>query len=145
MSLWCSLISPWLRSQKENWSAYYSLTETTFFFRLIPLSMYHQCSSFLSSCLHTENGSCVKSINVKEWQDGLRALLPNININFGGLPTSFSSSSSSCSSSSIDYTGSSGVSGSVSRNLRWDGTASWMDPAIIRGKSKILLRGAAFS
>ncbi|XP_038595066.1 CCR4-NOT transcription complex subunit 4 isoform X1 [Micropterus salmoides] len=79
----------------------------------------------------TENSSCVESISVKEWQEGLRALLPNININFGGLPNSSSSSSSS--SSSVNHTGTLGVSGNVSHSLCWDGTASWMDPAIIRG------------
>ncbi|KAM9334589.1 CCR4-NOT transcription complex subunit 4 [Symphorus nematophorus] len=81
----------------------------------------------------SENSSSVESINVKEWQDGLRALLPNININFGGLPNSLSSSSSSSSSSSVNHTGAPGVSGSVSHSLSWDSTASWMDPAIIRG------------
>ncbi|XP_035530920.1 CCR4-NOT transcription complex subunit 4 isoform X2 [Morone saxatilis] len=83
----------------------------------------------------TENSGCVESINVKEWQDGLRALLPNININFGGLPNSLSSSSSSSSSSSINHnhTGPPGVSRSVSHSLCWDSTASWRDPAIIRG------------
>ncbi|KAG8005842.1 CCR4-NOT transcription complex subunit 4 [Nibea albiflora] len=81
----------------------------------------------------SENSTCVESLNVKEWQDGLRALLPNININFGGLPNSLSSSSSSSSSSSVNHTGPPGVSGSVSHSLCWDNTASWMDPAIIRG------------
>ncbi len=91
---------------------------------------------FLSPCFHAENSSYVENINVKEWQDGLRALLPNININFGGLPNSSSSSlSSSSSSSSINHTGAPGVSGSVSHSLCWDSTASWMDPAIIRGRS----------
>ncbi|KAM9845547.1 CCR4-NOT transcription complex subunit 4 [Aulostomus maculatus] len=72
----------------------------------------------------TESRSCVESRKVKEWQDGLRALLPNININFGGLPTSSSSSSSS-----INHTGAQGVSG----RFYWDSTANWMDPAIITG------------
>lgn len=78
----------------------------------------------------SENSSCVESINVKEWQDGLRALLPNININFGGMPNSLSSSASS--SSTINHTGLPGVSGSMSNRFCWDGTASLMDPAIIR-------------
>ncbi|XP_059181741.1 CCR4-NOT transcription complex subunit 4 [Centropristis striata] len=76
----------------------------------------------------TEN-SCGDGINVKEWQDGLRALLPNININFGGLPNSSSSSSSS----SINHTGAPGLSGSVSHSLCWENKARWMDPAIITG------------
>ncbi|XP_066505051.1 CCR4-NOT transcription complex subunit 4 isoform X2 [Hoplias malabaricus] len=77
--------------------------------------------------------SSVESINVKEWQDGLRALLPNININFGGLPNSTSSSSSSSSSSSVNHIGGPVGSAGVSHSLSWDGTASWMDPAIITG------------
>ncbi|XP_024141909.1 CCR4-NOT transcription complex subunit 4 isoform X2 [Oryzias melastigma] len=48
----------------------------------------------------SENSGSIDGLNVKEWQDGLRALLPNININFGGLPNSSSSSSSSTSSPS---------------------------------------------
>ncbi|MFT7796755.1 CCR4-NOT transcription complex subunit 4-like [Arapaima gigas] len=80
--------------------------------------------------LFPEGSSSVESLNVKEWQDGLRALLPNININFGGLPNSSSSSSSS---SSVNHTGAPLGSGPVSHSLSWDGTASWMDPAIITG------------
>uniref|UniRef100_A0A4W4H487 CCR4-NOT transcription complex subunit 4 n=1 Tax=Electrophorus electricus TaxID=8005 RepID=A0A4W4H487_ELEEL len=78
------------------------------------------------------DSSSAESINVKEWQDGLRALLPNININFGGLPSSTSSSSSS-STSSVNHIGVSAGSAGVSHSLSWDGTASWMDPAIITG------------
>lgn len=85
----------------------------------------------------TGNSSCGDGINVKEWQDGLRALLPNININFGGLPSSTCSSSSSSSSSSslsgINHTGPPAGSGSISHGLCWDSPASWMDPAIITG------------
>uniref|UniRef100_A0A3B4CSY1 CCR4-NOT transcription complex subunit 4 n=1 Tax=Pygocentrus nattereri TaxID=42514 RepID=A0A3B4CSY1_PYGNA len=81
----------------------------------------------------SENSSSVESINVKEWQDGLRALLPNININFGGLPNSTSSSSSSSSTSSVNHIGAPTGSAGVSHSLSWDGTASWMDPAIITG------------
>uniref|UniRef100_A0A3Q3NDB9 CCR4-NOT transcription complex subunit 4 n=1 Tax=Mastacembelus armatus TaxID=205130 RepID=A0A3Q3NDB9_9TELE len=77
----------------------------------------------------SENSGSIDGLNVKEWQDGLRALLPNININFGGLPNS-SSSSSSSSSNSVNHIG--GPAG-ISHSLSWDGTASWMDPAIITG------------
>ena len=84
--------------------------------------------------LSAENNGSIESLNVKEWQDGLRALLPNININFGGLPSSTSSSSSSSSSSSVNHIGGPGGSlGGVSHSLSWDATASWMDPAIITG------------
>ncbi|KAJ7987969.1 hypothetical protein DPEC_G00318770 [Dallia pectoralis] len=95
-------------------------------------------------------GGVEQHIHIKEWQDGLRALLPNININFDGLPPNSSSSSSSSSPSSVHHTGlpmrssgpgsrsglSSGGPGGVSHSLSWDGsfgTASWMDPAIITG------------
>uniref|UniRef100_A0A8C9QZA0 CCR4-NOT transcription complex subunit 4 n=1 Tax=Scleropages formosus TaxID=113540 RepID=A0A8C9QZA0_SCLFO len=77
----------------------------------------------------TESSSSVESIDVKEWQDGLRALLPNINISFGGLPNSSSSSSSSC----INHTGTAPGSAGLSHGLNWDRTASWTDPAIITG------------
>ncbi|KAL2093595.1 hypothetical protein ACEWY4_010907 [Coilia grayii] len=86
--------------------------------------------------ISADNNGSIESLNVKEWQDGLRALLPNININFGGLPNSTSSSSSSSSSSSVNHIGGpGGHSGpvGVSHSLSWDATASWMDPAIITG------------
>ncbi|XP_063053625.1 CCR4-NOT transcription complex subunit 4 [Engraulis encrasicolus] len=86
--------------------------------------------------ISVDNNGSIESLNVKEWQDGLRALLPNININFGGLPNSTSSSSSSSSSSSVNHIGGpGGPSGPVgiSHSLSWDATASWMDPAIITG------------
>uniref|UniRef100_A0A672K0N5 CCR4-NOT transcription complex subunit 4 n=1 Tax=Sinocyclocheilus grahami TaxID=75366 RepID=A0A672K0N5_SINGR len=94
---------------------------------LAPQQQHHHSTRFRGIHM-TENSTSVESLNVKEWQDGLRALLPNININFGGLPSSSSSSpSSSSSSSSVNHTG------GISHSLSWDGTASWMDPAIITG------------
>uniref|UniRef100_A0A8C6TAD3 CCR4-NOT transcription complex subunit 4 n=1 Tax=Neogobius melanostomus TaxID=47308 RepID=A0A8C6TAD3_9GOBI len=80
----------------------------------------------------SENSGSIDGLNVKEWQDGLRALLPNININFGGLPNS-SSSSSSSSSNSVNHVGRPTGPAGISHSLSWDGTASWMDPAIITG------------
>uniref|UniRef100_A0A3B4VKK9 CCR4-NOT transcription complex subunit 4 n=1 Tax=Seriola dumerili TaxID=41447 RepID=A0A3B4VKK9_SERDU len=80
----------------------------------------------------SENSGSIDGLNVKEWQDGLRALLPNININFGGLPNS-SSSSSSSSSNSVNHIGGPAGPAGISHSLSWDGTASWMDPAIITG------------
>uniref|UniRef100_A0AAY5KTH5 CCR4-NOT transcription complex subunit 4 n=1 Tax=Esox lucius TaxID=8010 RepID=A0AAY5KTH5_ESOLU len=80
-----------------------------------------------ADCSPGDVGATEQHIHIKEWQDGLRALLPNININFGGMPPN--SSSSSCSSSSSSGIHHPGV-------LSWDGsfgTASWMDPAIITG------------
>ncbi|XP_051886644.1 CCR4-NOT transcription complex subunit 4-like isoform X8 [Pristis pectinata] len=71
----------------------------------------------------SDSGSNVASLNVKEWQDGLRALLPNININFGGLPNA-----ASCSSVNHAATASAN-----STSLNWESGSSWMDPAIITG------------
>ncbi|XP_030004457.1 CCR4-NOT transcription complex subunit 4 isoform X2 [Sphaeramia orbicularis] len=89
----------------------------------------HQ-SKGLGGVSMTETCSSIENINVKEWQDGLRALLPNININFGGLPNS-SSNSSSSSSSSVNHMGAPG--GNVPQGVCWDGKSTWMDPAIITG------------
>ncbi|XP_034152916.1 CCR4-NOT transcription complex subunit 4 isoform X1 [Esox lucius] len=100
-----------------------------------------------ADCSPGDVGATEQHIHIKEWQDGLRALLPNININFGGMPPNSSSSScSSSSSSGIHHPGvplgssgsgpGSGGPGGVSHSLSWDGsfgTASWMDPAIITG------------
>uniref|UniRef100_A0AAQ4RF63 CCR4-NOT transcription complex subunit 4 n=1 Tax=Gasterosteus aculeatus aculeatus TaxID=481459 RepID=A0AAQ4RF63_GASAC len=80
----------------------------------------------------SENSGSIDGLNVKEWQDGLRALLPNININFGGLPNS-SSSSSSSSSNSVNHIGGPVGPAGISHSLSWDSSASWMDPAIITG------------
>uniref|UniRef100_A0A674MJ88 CCR4-NOT transcription complex subunit 4 n=1 Tax=Takifugu rubripes TaxID=31033 RepID=A0A674MJ88_TAKRU len=80
----------------------------------------------------SENSGSIDGLNVKEWQDGLRALLPNININFGGLPNSSSSSSSSSSNSVNHIGGPTGPTG-ISHSLSWESAASWMDPAIITG------------
>ncbi|KAK5901973.1 hypothetical protein CesoFtcFv8_007279 [Champsocephalus esox] len=80
----------------------------------------------------SENSGSIDGLNVKEWQDGLRALLPNININFGGLPIS-SSSSSSSSSNSVNHIGGPMGPAGLSHSLSWESPASWMDPAIITG------------
>ncbi|XP_061772986.1 CCR4-NOT transcription complex subunit 4 isoform X1 [Nerophis ophidion] len=95
----------------------------------LDLNLPPQHSTGLGGIPISENSGSIESLNVKEWQDGLRALLPNININFGGLPNS-SSSSSSSSSNSVNHIG--GPAG-ISHSLSWDSTASWMDPAIITG------------
>ncbi|XP_032893640.1 CCR4-NOT transcription complex subunit 4 isoform X4 [Amblyraja radiata] len=71
----------------------------------------------------SDSGSNVASLNVKEWQDGLRALLPNININFGGLPNA-----ASC--SSVNHAATTSAN---STSLNWESGSSWMDPAIITG------------
>ncbi|KAM5303648.1 CCR4-NOT transcription complex subunit 4 isoform 1-T4 [Glossophaga mutica] len=73
----------------------------------------------------TDNSSSVESLNMKEWQDGLRALLPNININFGGLPNSSSPSNANHSAPPSNT--------ATTDSLSWDGPGSWTDPAIITG------------
>ncbi|KAG8138024.1 putative CCR4-NOT transcription complex subunit 4-like protein, partial [Naja naja] len=60
---------------------------------------------------------------MKEWQDGLRALLPNININFGGLPNATSPSNANHSVPTSNT--------ATTDSLNWDSPGSWMDPAII--------------
>ncbi|PWA28498.1 hypothetical protein CCH79_00016316, partial [Gambusia affinis] len=97
---------------------------------ILDLNLPPQHNTGLGGIPISENSSSIDGLNVKEWQDGLRALLPNININFGGLPNS-SSSSSSSSSNSVNHIG--GLTGpaGISHSLSWDSTASWMDPAII--------------
>lgn len=72
-----------------------------------------------------DNSSSVESLNMKEWQDGLRALLPNININFGGLPNSSSPSNANHSAPTSNP--------ATTDNLSWDSPGSWTDPAIITG------------
>ncbi|GCB72076.1 hypothetical protein scyTo_0006163 [Scyliorhinus torazame] len=71
----------------------------------------------------SDSGSNVASLNVKEWQDGLRALLPNININFGGLPNA-----ASC--SSVNHAAPTSANNT---SLNWESGSGWMDPAIITG------------
>uniref|UniRef100_A0A672IFC7 CCR4-NOT transcription complex subunit 4 n=1 Tax=Salarias fasciatus TaxID=181472 RepID=A0A672IFC7_SALFA len=99
---------------------------------ILDLNLPPQHSTGLGGIPISENSGSIDGLNVKEWQDGLRALLPNININFGGLPNS-SSSSSSSSSNSVNHIGGPAGPTGMTHSLSWDGTASWMDPAIITG------------
>ncbi|XP_073477897.1 CCR4-NOT transcription complex subunit 4 isoform X6 [Aquarana catesbeiana] len=73
----------------------------------------------------SDHSNSIESINMKEWQDGLRALLPNININFGGLPNASSPSNATHSAPTSNT--------ATTNSLNWDCPASWMDPAIITG------------
>ncbi|XP_072915039.1 CCR4-NOT transcription complex subunit 4 isoform X5 [Hemitrygon akajei] len=82
-----------------------------------------QHSTGLGGIPISDSGSNVASLNVKEWQDGLRALLPNININFGGLPNA-----ASC--SSVNHAATTSANNT---SLNWESGSSWMDPAIITG------------
>lgn len=79
-----------------------------------------------------DNSSSVESLNMKEWQDGLRALLPNININFGGLPNASSPSNANHSVPTSNT--------ATTDSLNWDSPGSWMDPAIITGNRFSLLQ-----
>uniref|UniRef100_A0A8C2DRL9 CCR4-NOT transcription complex subunit 4 n=1 Tax=Cyprinus carpio TaxID=7962 RepID=A0A8C2DRL9_CYPCA len=124
---------PWMGLPTRNHHTHLNHTASAVHSHFLDLSMpaqYH--STGLGGIPISENNGSVESLNVKEWQDGLRALLPNININFGGLPNSTSSSSSS-STSSVNHIGVPVGSTGVSHSLSWDSTASWMDPAIITG------------
>jgi len=69
---------------------------------------------------------------MKEWQDGLRALLPNINISFGGLPNASSPSNANHSVPTSNT--------ATTDSLNWDSSGSWMDPAIITGNRFSLLQ-----
>lgn len=69
---------------------------------------------------------------MKEWQDGLRALLPNININFGGLPNATSPSNANHSVPTSNT--------ATTDSLNWDSPGSWMDPAIITGNDFSLIQ-----
>uniref|UniRef100_A0AAY4C0E5 CCR4-NOT transcription complex subunit 4 n=1 Tax=Denticeps clupeoides TaxID=299321 RepID=A0AAY4C0E5_9TELE len=114
---------PWMGVPTQTSLAHlnHSMVHSNFLDLNLPAQHHH--SRGLGGISISDSNGSIESLNVKEWQDGLRALLPNININFGGLPNSTSSSSSSSSSSNIR----------VSHSFSWDATASWMDPAIITG------------
>uniref|UniRef100_A0A8C1NFL0 CCR4-NOT transcription complex subunit 4 n=2 Tax=Cyprinus carpio TaxID=7962 RepID=A0A8C1NFL0_CYPCA len=124
---------PWMGLPTRNNLTHLNHTASAAHSHFLDLSMPAQHhSTGLGGIPISENNGSVENLNVKEWQDGLRALLPNININFGGLPNSTSSSSSS-STSSVNHIGVPVGSTGVSHSLSWDSTASWMDPAIITG------------
>lgn len=147
--------SPGREKVKQARRAEYFECQPLFNLQLLSLAAEKKCickhsftaaHEFLSDCLFfpfslsspsTENSGSIDGLNVKEWQDGLRALLPNININFGGLPNS-SSSSSSSSSNSVNHIGGPAGPAGISHSLSWDSTASWMDPAIITGGLNLL-------
>lgn len=124
---------PWMGLPTRNNLTHLNHTASAAHNHFLDLSMPAQHhSTGLGGIPISENNGSVESLNMKEWQDGLRALLPNININFGGLPNSTSSSSSS-STSSVNHIGVPVGSTGVSHSLSWDSMPSWMDPAIITG------------
>ncbi|XP_044535316.1 CCR4-NOT transcription complex subunit 4 isoform X7 [Gracilinanus agilis] len=91
----------------------------------LDLNLPPQHSTGLGGIPIADNNSSVESLNMKEWQDGLRALLPNININFGGLPNASSPSNANHSAPTSNT--------ATTDSLNWDSPGSWMDPAIITG------------
>ncbi|KAL9853765.1 CCR4-NOT transcription complex subunit 4 isoform 3-T3 [Geothlypis trichas] len=91
----------------------------------LDLNLPPQHSTGLGGIPISDNSSSVESLNMKEWQDGLRALLPNININFGGLPNASSPSNANHSVPTSNT--------ATTDSLNWDSPGSWMDPAIITG------------
>ncbi|XP_051545865.1 CCR4-NOT transcription complex subunit 4 isoform X3 [Myxocyprinus asiaticus] len=120
---------PWMGLPTRNNLTHLNHTAAHNHFLDVSIPAQHH-STGLGGIPISENNGSMESINVKEWQDGLRALLPNININFGGLPNSTSSSSST---SSVNHIGVPVGTARVSHSLSWESTASWMDPAIITG------------
>ncbi|XP_046763340.1 CCR4-NOT transcription complex subunit 4 isoform X4 [Gallus gallus] len=91
----------------------------------LDLNLQPQHSTGLGGIPISDNSSSVESLNMKEWQDGLRALLPNINISFGGLPNASSPSNANHSVPTSNT--------ATTDSLNWDSSGSWMDPAIITG------------
>ncbi|XP_075562275.1 CCR4-NOT transcription complex subunit 4 isoform X5 [Pelecanus crispus] len=91
----------------------------------LDLNLPPQHSTGLGGIPISDNSSSVESLNMKEWQDGLRALLPNINISFGGLPNASSPSNANHSVPTSNT--------ATTDSLNWDSPGSWMDPAIITG------------
>lgn len=103
--------------------------ETLSFFFFFHLFLFFYFFSFWINL--PDHSNSIESINMKEWQDGLRALLPNININFGGLPNASSPSNATHSAPTSNT--------ATTNSLNWDCPASWMDPAIITGNCFSLL------
>uniref|UniRef100_A0A8C5G3Z8 CCR4-NOT transcription complex subunit 4 n=1 Tax=Gouania willdenowi TaxID=441366 RepID=A0A8C5G3Z8_GOUWI len=122
---------PWMGMATRSHLPHLNQSNAASHGNILDLNLPPQHSTGLGGIPISENSGAMDGLNMKEWQDGLRALLPNININFGGLPNS-SSSSSSSSSNSVNHIGGPGGP-SMTHSLSWDSAASWMDPAIITG------------
>ncbi|XP_078719949.1 CCR4-NOT transcription complex subunit 4 isoform X1 [Lampetra fluviatilis] len=69
----------------------------------------------------------------KEWQDSLRALLPNVNISFGGLPPGLPHGSNLPQPPGPHTAGTASGPGAAKVEPMWPGDNGWMDPAIITG------------
>ncbi|XP_053574958.1 CCR4-NOT transcription complex subunit 4 isoform X4 [Bombina bombina] len=115
---------PWMAFPRNNIMHINHTANATSNSNFLDLTHPSQHNTGLGGIPIADHSNSVESIHMKEWQDGLRALLPNININFGGL--------SNASSPSVTH--SAPTSNTVTTNsLNWDSPGSWMDPAIITG------------
>ncbi|XP_005997139.1 CCR4-NOT transcription complex subunit 4 isoform X2 [Latimeria chalumnae] len=117
---------PWMAFPRNNIMHLNHTANPTSNSHFLDLNLPPQHSTGLGGIPISDNSNSVESVNVKEWQDGLRALLPNVNISFGGLPNASSSSGS-------NHTAPTSNTANNTNSLNWDSTSSWMDPAIITG------------
>ncbi|KAM4748679.1 LOW QUALITY PROTEIN: CCR4-NOT transcription complex subunit 4 [Rhinophrynus dorsalis] len=116
---------PWIGFPRNNIMHLNHTANPTSNSNFLDLSHPAQHSTGLGGITIADHSNSIESINMKEWQDGLRALLPNININFGGLPNASSPSNATHSAPTSNT--------ATTNSLNWDNPSSWMDPAIITG------------
>ncbi|XP_040201606.1 CCR4-NOT transcription complex subunit 4 isoform X5 [Rana temporaria] len=116
---------PWMAFPRNNIMHLNHTANPTSNSNFMDLSHPSQHNTGLGGIPISDHSNSIESINMKEWQDGLRALLPNININFGGLPNASSPSNATHSAPTSNT--------ATTNSLNWDCPASWMDPAIITG------------
>ncbi|XP_073423621.1 CCR4-NOT transcription complex subunit 4 isoform X2 [Dendrobates tinctorius] len=116
---------PWMAFPRNNLMHLNHTANPTPNSNFMDLSHPSQHNTGLGGIPISDHSNSVESINVKEWQDGLRALLPNININFGGLQNASSPSNATHSAPTSSH--------ATPNSLNWDCPSSWMDPAIITG------------
>ncbi|KAM6437685.1 CCR4-NOT transcription complex subunit 4 isoform 3-T5 [Liasis olivaceus] len=116
---------PWMAFPRNNIMHLNHTANPSSNSNFLDLNLPPQHSTGLGGIPIADSNSSVESLNMKEWQDGLRALLPNININFGGLPNATSPSNANHSVPTSNT--------ATTDSLNWDSPGSWMDPAIITG------------
>ncbi|KAG9467739.1 hypothetical protein GDO78_014413 [Eleutherodactylus coqui] len=116
---------PWMAFPRNNLMHLNHTANPTSNSNFMDLSHPSQHNTGLGGIPISDHSNSVESINMKEWQDGLRALLPNININFGGLPNASSPSNATHNAPTSNN--------ATTNSLNWDCPTSWMDPAIITG------------
>ncbi|KAM4676312.1 CCR4-NOT transcription complex subunit 4 isoform 2-T2 [Discoglossus pictus] len=116
---------PWMAFPRNNIMHLNHTANPTSNSNFLDLTHPPQHSTGLGGIPIAEHSNSVESKNMKEWQDGLRALLPNININFDGLPNASSPSNATHSVPTSNT--------ATTNSMNWDSPGSWMDPAIITG------------